>query len=62
MLSQRRARFPADWLLETPTISHPAASSLLVVAKPIPSELPTSIALDCAKAILLHFLLITDRP
>jgi hypothetical protein len=38
-----------DSLLDTPTISHPAASNLFVVAKPIPSELPTSIALDCLK-------------
>jgi hypothetical protein len=35
-----------DSLLETPTISHPAASSLFVVAKPMPSEFPTSMALD----------------
>jgi hypothetical protein len=30
-----------DWLLEIPTIFHPASSSLFVVAKPIPFELPT---------------------
>jgi hypothetical protein len=35
-----------DSLLETPMISHPAVSSLLVVAKPMPSELPTIIAFD----------------
>jgi hypothetical protein len=36
-----------DSLLEIPMIFQPAANSLLVVARPIPSELPTINACNC---------------
>jgi hypothetical protein len=45
-----------DSLLEIPRICQQAASSLLVAARPIPSELPTTIACDCTNSAPLFLL------